>query len=236
MAESPMSTPVSSQVDNRSDKYRALAEKIGSELRAAAPGIITAYDPGKQTATVQLAIRERLRQPDGSALDTQLPLLLDCPVMMPRGGGFVLTLPVAVGDECLVVFADACIDAWWFSGGVQNQMERRRHDLSDGIVIPGLWSQPRKLPTHALDGAYLMREDGSMGVAVTADGVMLKADGSEVKLTAESAMIQTAGSTVEASADSIALIAAGSTVQIEAGRIALNAESVTVNGKEVRTV
>ena len=117
--EMKMTVPVQAISGGESDKYRALAEKISSEIRVAAPGIIQAYNAATNTATVQLAIRERVSQPDGTSADTAIPMLLDCPVMMPRGGGYALTFPVAAGDECLVIFADSCIDAWWQSGGIQ---------------------------------------------------------------------------------------------------------------------
>ena len=135
-----MTLPVQTMAGGESDKFRSLTEKIGSELRVAAPGIIQSYNAGTNTATVQLAIREKVNQMDGTTADTDLPLLLDCPVMMPRGGGFALTFPVAAGDECLVVFADACIDSWWQPGdhifgdgvpGVMDELERRQHQPED---------------------------------------------------------------------------------------------------------
>lgn len=177
-----MTLPVQTMTGGESDKFRSLTEKIGSELRVAAPGIIRAYNVGTNTATVQLAIREKINQMDGTTQDTDLPLLLDCPVMMPRGGGFALTFPVAAGDECLVVFADACIDSWWQSGGVQNQLEKRRHDLSDGIVIPGLWSQPNRLTIG--EGIRLTATAGGASVALTASGVTLTIGGVSLALTA----------------------------------------------------
>lgn len=182
MPDQTMTLPVQTMAGGESDKFRSLTEKIGSELRVAAPGIIQSYNAGTNTATVQLAIREKVNQMDGTTADTDLPLLLDCPVMMPRGGGFALTFPVAAGDECLVVFADACIDSWWQSGGVQNQAEKRRHDLSDGIVIPGLWSQPNKLTIG--EGIRLTATAGGASVSVTASGVTLTLGGVSLALTA----------------------------------------------------
>lgn len=182
MPDQTMTLPVQTMAGGESDKFRSLTEKIGSELRVAAPGIIQSYNAATNTATVQLAIREKVNQMDGTTADTDLPLLLDCPVMMPRGGGFALTFPVAAGDECLVVFADACIDSWWQSGGVQNQAEKRRHDLSDGIVIPGLWSQPNKLAIG--EGIRLTATAGGASVALTASGVTLALGGVSLALTA----------------------------------------------------
>jgi len=177
-----MTLPVQTMTGGESDKFRSLSEKIGSELRVAAPGIIRAYNAGTNTATVQLAIREKVSQMDGTTADTDLPLLLDCPVMMPRGGGYALTFPVAAGDECLVIFADSCIDAWWQSGGVQNQLEKRRHDLSDGIVVPGLWSLPRGISPG--EGIRITAEAGGASVAVTADRVEMTTGGMTLALTA----------------------------------------------------
>lgn len=180
--EMKMTVPVQAISGGESDKYRALAEKISSEIRVAAPGIIQAYNAATNTATVQLAIRERVSQPDGTNADTAIPMLLDCPVMMPRGGGYALTFPVAAGDECLVIFADSCIDAWWQSGGIQNQLEKRRHDLSDGIVVPGLWSLPRGISPG--EGIRITAEAGGASVAVTADKVEMITGGMTLALTA----------------------------------------------------
>lgn len=177
-----MTLPVQTMAGGESDKFRSLTEKIASELRVAAPGIIQSYNAGTNTATVQLAIREKVNQMDGTTQDTDLPLLLDCPVMMPRGGGYALTFPVAAGDECLVIFADSCIDAWWQSGGVQNQLEKRRHDLSDGIVVPGLWSLPRGISPG--EGIRITAEAGGASVAVTADQVEMTTGGITLALTA----------------------------------------------------
>lgn len=96
----------------------------------------------EQTVRVQPAIREVVTGSDYTPVSIPLPELLDVPIVLPRAGDYVITLPVRAGDECLVIFADQCIDAWWQNGGVQNQMERRRHDLSDGFAILGTWSQP----------------------------------------------------------------------------------------------
>ena len=69
----------------------------------------TARDPARVTA------------PSGGQQHMPLPLLLDCPVYFPSGGNCTLTFPVQPGDECLVVFASRCIDAWWQSGGVRTR-------------------------------------------------------------------------------------------------------------------
>ena len=89
------------------------------------------------TLTAQPTIKGILMTKDGAVAEA-LPVLQDVPIVWPSGGGVTLTLPVAAGDECLLVIADRCIDAWWQSGGVQLPMDSRAHDLSDAFAIVGV--------------------------------------------------------------------------------------------------
>lgn len=152
--------------NNSEEFYRTMLDGFANTLRVAAPGIIHDFDPQTQTASVQVAIREKIANPDLTTQWTDIPLLLDVPIVLPRAGGFVLTLPVKPGDECLIVFADMCIDAWFSSGGVQNQIEKRRHDLSDAFAILGTWSQPRRVPNYSAAAAQLRTDDGQTYISL----------------------------------------------------------------------
>ena len=66
----------------------------------------------------------------------QLPLLVNVPVVFPGSSDFELKLILKQNDECLVLFSDLSIDNFWEKGSLQNPVEVRRHDLSDGIAIP----------------------------------------------------------------------------------------------------
>jgi hypothetical protein len=131
-----------------------------AQIWTAGPGIIQSFNADGITAVVQPAIKAQVRSPDGSMQWVALPLLLDCPVVFPRGGSCTLTFPVAENDECLVVFASRCIDAWWSAGGVQVQSEFRMHDLSDGFAIPGPYSQATKISNVSTTAAQLRSNDG----------------------------------------------------------------------------
>lgn len=153
-----------------SDKTRsgALAEVLASErkttseqLRVALPGIIQSFDPDAVTAVVQPAIRYVERDNDGNKSTKDYPLLVDVPVVFPRGGGCTLTFPVKEGDECLVIFADRCIDFWWQSGGIQEPVDGRMHDLSDAFCIVGPQSQAKKISGISTSAAQFRSDDGS---------------------------------------------------------------------------
>lgn len=147
------------------------ARERENNLRVASPGIIQSFDSKEQTVTVQLAIREKRLEGDGTERWLDIPQLVDVPVVFPRAGGYVLTFPIKPGDECLVIFGDNCMDAWWQSGGVQNQIDCRRHDLSDGYAIPGPWSQPRTIPGYSTNSVQLRNESGSAYVELAGDTV-----------------------------------------------------------------
>lgn len=132
----------------------------------ALPGIIQSWDPVAMTCEVQPAIMGKNRQEDGSVKAVNLPLLLDCPVVFPHAGGCSLTFPIKAGDECLVVFACRAIDLWWQSGGVQPPAETRMHDLSDGFVIPGPYSQPKVIPEVNTEYVELRSDDRQAWIAI----------------------------------------------------------------------
>lgn len=145
---------------------------LQSKLWTAMPGIIQSFDAAAMTCVVQPAIQALVRDESGALTTANLPLLLDCPVQFPAGGGCTLTFPVATGDECLVVFASRCIDAWWQSGGIQAQAELRMHDLSDGFALLGFRSQPRVIGAVSTNAAQLRSDDGETFVEVAPGGTV----------------------------------------------------------------
>lgn len=152
------------------DAMLAVIRGMKSEMWTSLPGIIVSFNADAQTVEVQPAIKALIRGPLGDQTWVDLPVLPDVPVCFPSGGGFTLTFPIVAGDECLVVFADRCIDAWWQSGGTQQQIEQRLHDLSDGFCIPGPRSQPRKLSGVSTNDVQLRSDDGSTFVSVQPGG------------------------------------------------------------------
>lgn len=161
---------------DETEVLRRAIETALAGLRVACPGIIQSFDVGAQTAIVQLAIREKVNL-NGNLSWVDIPLILDVPVYFPRAGGYVLTMPVAKGDECLVIFGDMCIDGWWQAGGVQNQVDKRRHDLSDAFALVGVWSQPRKIPNYSATSAQLRNDAGDTFIEVAAPNINITAAG-----------------------------------------------------------
>lgn len=147
---------------------KAVADSLSTSLRVAMPGIIQSFDVGAVTATIQPAVKAPVRQADGSLSSVALPLLVDVPVVFPRGGGVTLTFPITEGDECLVIFADRCIDYWWQNGGVQEPVDPRQHHLADAFALVGPQSQAKKISGISTSAAQLRTDDGAAFIEVAA--------------------------------------------------------------------
>lgn len=154
-------------VGTEDEAHAAQIESRLKELHTCLPGIIISFDPVKQTAVVQPVIK---RVFTGGA--TNLPPCGDVPVSFPRGGGLVLTFPVKKGDECIIWFSERAIDAWWKLGGVQLPTNFRYHDLSDGLCMVGIASQPNVVPNFDAERAQLRTLDGTVSVTVDPAGTI----------------------------------------------------------------
>ncbi|EMP5823336.1 translation initiation factor IF-2 [Klebsiella aerogenes] len=143
------------------ETFESERKVLKEQIRVALPGIIQSFDPDSVTAVVQPAIRYVERDNDGATETQDYPLLTDVPVIFPRGGGCTLTFPVKEGDECLVIFGDRCIDFWWQSGGIQEPVDDRMHDLSDAFCIVGPQSQAKKISGISTTSAQLRTDDGA---------------------------------------------------------------------------
>lgn len=182
------------RLDDPVEAQRAALDGRQAEIWTALPGIFQSFDPEALTASVQPAIRGEVTGETGAARAVDMPLLVDVPVVFPHGGGYSLTFPIRQGDECLVVFASRCIDAWWQSGGIQSPAEARMHDLSDGFAIPGPWSQAAKIGGVSASAVQLRSDDGASCVEITGQAVNIKSPG---KIVLDAPLVEVAGPLVQ---------------------------------------
>lgn len=150
------------------EAFRAQIDSRLKELHTMLPGLIESFDPDTQTARVQPCIK-RIWFEHGAV---DLPVCVDVPVWFPGGGDWFLTFPVKKGDECVLGFFERAIDNWFAQGGLQSPSEYRLHDLSDGVALVGLNSQPRKIDAFQGDALELRTRDRATRVTMKADGTI----------------------------------------------------------------
>lgn len=75
------------RTDDASVAMLAVLAGARSEIWTALPGIVQSFDPVKRTCAVQPTIQAQFENEDGSTSWINLPVLVDCPVVFPSGGG-----------------------------------------------------------------------------------------------------------------------------------------------------
>lgn len=199
-----------------SAQWKLIVKQALADTRCATPAfLVSDLDEATQTVTVQIAIQERVRTRAGARW-FDVPPIVNVPIMVPRGGGYSITLPLKKGDQGMLVFCDTCFDTWWKNGqensppnqnqpplpgpnptGSQRQNEVRRHYVHDCGFFPGLWSQNNLLSDYSTDSLQIRSDDGATIIDVSEDGVTIDAPGgTSLALTSSGIVIN--GTTVSA--------------------------------------
>jgi hypothetical protein len=220
----------------------AIIDKIAQSLRVALPGIVQSFDPGPPaTVSVLVATDEWVTAgqqfwqtqpgftgpaPNPNILSIKsgpvtLPLLQDVPVVTLGGGGWTLTFPIQVGDECLVIFTDTPLDVWLQNGGTGNApISQRRHSLSDAVAIVGWRSTPRGLANYSTTSAQLRNNDGSVVIDLTTD---------QATITAPKVVVNTTGDTDITAGGDVNVQSSGKTSVQAAGDVDIKSTGGNVN-------
>lgn len=167
---------IAENILDRNYLFDKLIKKLSKNIHVALPAIITEIDYEKQTCKAQSVIREYI---DNEFVD--MPEFLDIPFFILSGGDYSITMPIQKDDECLIVFADSCIDSWWQSGGIQNPIEIRNHDLSDCFALVGFRSQDKKLEDFNSESFQIRRKD-KIPVEISEESITLKNEDCEIKI------------------------------------------------------
>ena len=163
------------------------------------------------TVNIQPVIREKLISSGNSVSYVNLPIIPNVPICWPNAGGYSITFPIDVGDECLAVISDQSFDNWWLYGGVQNPIEYRRHDLTDAIAIFGPKSIPNTLPEPQ---GFTVRTPKGKAIEILSDGTLKLLSG-----TGASLVINQSKATIKVGASSIEITSAGIKVT---GKLTIN--------------
>lgn len=133
-------------------------------------GIIRAFDPATQRASVEIAYKQvKDVQEDGTRILQEYPLLRELPVVVLFGGVDILSLPIAVGDNCLVFFNDSDIDQWAVNGNGGSPTTSRMHDLSDGFALVGVRPLSNAISNYLANGIRLSHGIGNSQIDLKED-------------------------------------------------------------------
>ena len=136
---------------------------------------IQSFDPEKQTVSATINYKKSYLRRDADGIYKTVlldyPILLDCPAVILGGGNAALTMPIAKGDQCLMLFNDRDIDNWFQSGQVGAVASARAHSMSDGFALVGVRSLANPLTDY--DSARAVLRNGTTLVGVGEELILL---------------------------------------------------------------
>jgi hypothetical protein len=148
-------------------------DAIHRDLRCAMPGEVHSFDPIRGSVDVQPMIPDHFSQPDGSWKTIFPPIITDCPVIWPGGGGYRIKFALKPGDRVWIVWCDRDYSAW-FQQGKQVDPGRwaRGHHIKDGFVIPSMLEPLSEVTPLPEDGIWIGKKDGTE-IVIDSTGVKL---------------------------------------------------------------
>lgn len=159
------------------EAINAIVDSRLSAVHTHVPFRVVSVDYSKKPPTLvaQPTIKAVVRGADGAQSWVDLPQVPDVPIHFPGGGGVSLTFPITAGDEGLLMISRSSIDAYQQSGGEQQQVDLRPHDLSNAYAMVGTRTQATSLDSVSDGATELRSDDGSHVVSLhPSDGLSLK--------------------------------------------------------------
>lgn len=179
---------LSSNSDSDADAIKELFRRVLYNVHTSMPGVITAVGDYKGVRVV--SVRPVIQQID-TLEDEQTLKAIDpipnTPVCVPHVEdlGLSITVPLRVGNEGMIHFAERSLDNWIEKGGVQppaEPIQPRSHDFSDAIFVPGITSVANPIKTWSDTTVEIRNIDATVAVSVSVDEVALRAGGAVVSL------------------------------------------------------
>lgn len=168
---------------SQAEILRRSLENDRLDIHTALPGVVRGYNANAQTADIALLVKRVVPAADDYEADTseEYPTLKNVPVLQLRGADFFVYVPLAFGDNVLVLFCEADLNEWRRTGDVSDPGVGTRHGLSGAVCIPGLHHQRNALAagdTKSVEGARLViGYEG--GPSISLSQAEIKAGGSD---------------------------------------------------------
>jgi hypothetical protein len=156
--------------------FKTFGDALKHDIRKVMPATVTAVNAAAQTVDVQIATNNLLFTDLGDAIEEDAASLSGVPLGCLRGGGFMIWLPVAVGDSVLLVFSDLSADTWLAGDGTPQAPGFMGVHTSDSpFAIPMFAPTAKTLASPAAEpGSLIIGKDGATAqIRLTAANIEL---------------------------------------------------------------
>lgn len=174
------------------DVLSAHEHEIKNTLFTALPATITSVDDytSQGVVDVQPQINRVLQNNRGIPSQQRYQV----PVVFPAGGGAVMSFPLRVGDEVLLVFSMRSTDEWKNStDGLTTPQDRRISQGTDGFAIPCVYRMDN---APDIDANNVVIRHGGATITISDDSIELERGNASVSLSSDQTIQIGSGSTV----------------------------------------
>lgn len=143
------------------------------------PCKVLKYYPATQTVDIQILVKRPGKDEDGEKAYEELPAYPNVQVAFPRAGGFVVYLPVNVGDYGHAIFCDMATGEVQASGQLSEPQDTSRHAGAYCIFLPGGYPDPNALVDAPTDEGYVGVDNNVAQVRFKAGEIRLGKDATD---------------------------------------------------------
>lgn len=151
---------------------------------------------GKQSVNVKPNIKKAIKDKKGKTVYIDYPVIPKVPLFILATKNYFLSMPVAVGDTCLLLFNDHNLDTYLETDG-KSEIEIEdfsRNQLSNAIAIVGIPTPMNKIDEISTTDMVMGKINGNSKITITNDD-KIKVKGNEILLGSDSANIPVADAT-----------------------------------------
>lgn len=143
--------------------FGVFRDVLKNDIRKIAVATVTAVNATAQTVDVQLCTNNPLFDDAGNVFMEPAASIAGVPLGCLRGGGFMIWLPVAVGDSVLILFTDLSADTWRSGdGSPQDPAWLGVHTADSAFALPMFAPDSRPLTSPPTDATkIIIGQDGS---------------------------------------------------------------------------
>lgn len=154
-----------------SDAIQTHFTNYKAQMFTSLPATVTSYNSEEQTISARPVMNEPFKEGEVSEYQ-EIDYI---PVIFTGAGGGVLTFPITVGEEVLLIFSSRNFDTWWDTGETQKLSTTQRYnDITDAIAIIGVRSKGKSVEANTEDvelkyngNTILLKKDGTLEAKTT---------------------------------------------------------------------
>ena len=155
-------------------------------------GVIKAFDPVTQFATVEIICNDATSTLDQNYVNVAPTVLIDVMVEFARDDNFCVTFPIRGGEDCIVEFFEQGISHWQYenrkeykvANGRPEAASRRRYDRSDAACRVVVGNVETAIPSFDTEALSIRSRKGDQHIRLMPNGDILVTSPKNIKFKA----------------------------------------------------